>query len=262
MEFRSFQLSRIETREKDDTGYISGLVSESELYEPGFGTTFKEGAWRRTIDSRSGTFPLLWMHAITQPVGLGHFSESKRGLELDDGAVDLTTEVGRLVYSGAKRGYIDTMSQGFDFVRTEPDPDASHPGGLLVWEVNLGESSFVTRGFAGNPGAMIETVRAATSGIERVNAAIRSGAKDEFRAAFNELKELVNSRGVVATDDFDLEVPAWANEVIAELKRASALLKGGDPSTDTPTDENSIVIPDPLEEMRQLKARLQKSLQR
>jgi len=215
MEFRSFRLKDMETRDKGDTGFISGLISESGIFEPDFGTTFREGAWRRTLDAQEGKFPLLYMHEYKMPAGLGQFSESKRGLELDEAQVDLSTETGRLVYSGAKRGYIDTLSQGFDIVEWKGDPDPSHKSqsffggepGKIVTEVKLFESSFVLRGFEGNPGAAIESVRAMTYGIERVNEALRQNAMTDFEAAMLELRALLESTGsraVVGYKDFPL----------------------------------------------------------
>lgn len=210
MEFRSFRLKDMETRDKGNTGYISGLVSESGVYEPDFGTTFREGAWRRTLDVQEGKFPLLYMHQFTMPAGLGQFSESKRGLELDEAQVDLSVETGRLVYSGAQRGYIDTLSQGFDVVGWKPDPDSSHKekssfgdqAAKIVTEVKLFESSFVLRGFEGNPGAAIESVRAVTYGIERVNEALRQNAMTEFETAMLELRTLLESTGSRAVVGF------------------------------------------------------------
>jgi len=234
-----------------------------------YGTVVDAGAFKRTIDHNDGIFPLIDFHWPDRAVGLVRVSEDKTGL-LTEGALDLDIQRGQELYSGLKfgekvadlgwdstGGYIDRMSIGFDVVTEEKKDGITHFKELSLWEISL-----ITKNFAANEEALVTDVRAACVGLQRVNAAIRTGAEEELRAGMAELRALLNTETedeVDPLEDFMAETREQLNELKALLaKEGSGLstLPAGDPSNEgSDSQQHSL-----LDELRLHGQRLHKTL--
>ena len=215
MEFRAFNF---ETRSSDDEGKFEGYASVFGSVAQGYGTVMDEGCFKKTIKDNKGYFPLLWFHSPWEPVGSLMAEEDKKGL-LVHGDVDLNIEPGKRLFSGMKEGYIDRLSIGFDRINEKIVEEISHITEARLWEVSL-----ITRNFAADEQALIEDVRAASTGLQRVNKALRTGATQEFKEAVEDLKALL--------------YPAVQNETICDtMKEIKALLIGEQPTVVTAVDE-------------------------
>lgn len=189
IEFRSYTLDEAETREVDDhTGHVSAHFSIFGNQDT-YGTIFDKGAFKKTISDNKSKFAITWFHNADVPVGLGLFEEDDKGLRADTD-VDLDVQAGHDTFSGIKRGYIDCCSIAFKRI-TEVLKDKI----IHLKEVKLYEGSFLTRGFAANALAKIDSVRSATVGIRRINQALQEGAAEELQEALDDMRGLLAEMG-------------------------------------------------------------------
>lgn len=143
MEYKHFKIKSFDEEKGIFEGYcaVKGNVDQ-------YGEIIQDGAF----DQAEGkTFPILFMHDPAKPVGLSTFvKEDDHGL-YTRGQLDLDTELGRMVYSGIQKGYIDCMSIGY----TVDKDNMNKKGNRLLEKVTLLEYSLITRNFAANSEARL-----------------------------------------------------------------------------------------------------------
>ena len=189
IEFRSYGFDEIETREVDDhTGHVSAHFSVFGNVDS-YGTIVDKGAFKKTINDNKGKFAITWFHMPEVPVGLGLFEEDDKGLRADTD-VDLDVQAGHDTFSGIKRGYIDCCSIGFKRITEVLKKGVKH-----LTELKLYEGAFLTRGFAANALAKIDSVRAVSIGLRRVEEAIQEGAAEELQEALDNVRNLLAEMG-------------------------------------------------------------------
>ena len=143
-----------ELKSLDENGHFEGHASVFGNVDLG-NDMVDAGAYKRTIDKNPGGFPILFMHDMAKPVGLtSSASEDAYGLKIM-GDLDLDTQLGRDVYSGLQKGYIDCMSIGYEAVQKEAKEGVRHLKEIALYEVSL-----LTKGFAMNPAALVTAVKA------------------------------------------------------------------------------------------------------
>jgi HK97 family phage prohead protease len=140
---------KFEIKALNDAGEFEGYAAVKGNVDS-YGDVIQNGAFKRTIRNKKN-FPILFMHDPSKPVGLSSYmQEDERGL-FTRGQLDLSTELGRMVHSGLKMGYIDSMSIGYKVVQDDMDKR----GNRLLKEIKLLEYSLITKGFAANELALV-----------------------------------------------------------------------------------------------------------
>lgn len=141
---------RFQIKAMNDAGEFEGYAAYKGNVDS-YGDIIEHGAFKRTIRNKK-QFPILFMHDPTKPVGLSSFMrEDEKGL-FTRGKLDIEgNEMARMVYSGLKNGYIDSMSIGYNVVKDDVDKR----GNRLLKEVKLLEYSMITKGFAANELALV-----------------------------------------------------------------------------------------------------------
>jgi HK97 family phage prohead protease len=113
-----------------------------------------DGAFKRTLRNRK-QFPILYGHDPMKPVGISTvMKEDKSGL-YTEGQIDLSTDLGKMVYSGLKMGYLSSMSIGYQVIKDDIDKK----GHRLLKEIKLLEYSILPTGFGANELATISSVK-------------------------------------------------------------------------------------------------------
>jgi HK97 family phage prohead protease len=158
MEHKAF---RFEIKGISDSGEFEGYASTRK--KDSYGDVVVKGAFKRTIDHNKDGFPILWFHDPSMPIGKSiTLAEDDHGL-YTKGQIDLDTELGKRVYSGMKKGYIDRMSIGYRTLQEDFEE-----GTRLLKEVQLLEYSMITKGFAANDTALITSVKSFPSVLQQV----------------------------------------------------------------------------------------------
>lgn len=140
---------KFEIKALNDAGEFEGYAAVKGNIDA-YGDIIQNGAFKRTIRNKK-SFPILFMHDPAKPVGLSTFmKEDEKGL-FTRGQLDLSTELGKMVHSGLKMGYIDSMSIGYKVIQDDMDKR----GNRLLKEIKLLEYSLITKGFAANELAMV-----------------------------------------------------------------------------------------------------------
>jgi len=247
MELRAY---RFETRELGEAGTFAGYASVFGNVDQ-HGTIVDRGAFKKTLKENANFLPLLFYHDPMQPVGSFSGEEDEHGL-LITGSLDLDIEPGQRVYSGMKKGYIDRMSIGFTVITEAVKDQITHFKELRLWE-----SSLVPRNFASNELALVTDVRAAATGLQRVNSAIRHGVVDELREA------LADFHALVCDGAEPSEIRAALAEGLTDLR---ALIVREGPAIATPSDEPQEEAEpgdhsDLLEDMRAIGREVERMLQ-
>jgi HK97 family phage prohead protease len=149
---------KLEFKDFDDrTGSFEAYISTKSI--DSHNDKVLPTAFTRSVSHNKGTFPILWMHDVSKPLG----SSTNIVIEKDGvrafGKVNLDIELGREIYSGMKFDppYIDRTSIGFVSVDDEYDRKTNV---RTVKELKLMEFSLITRNFASNSEAMIQSVKA------------------------------------------------------------------------------------------------------
>jgi HK97 family phage prohead protease len=138
------------------TGYLSTFGNEDlvrDVVEAGaFTKTLADAEAKRAADSSPYLFPILWQHNPTEPIGgFTTMTEDEHGLYVE-GALDMDIEQGRRAFSGLSKGYIRSLSIGYDVIRERWAKALRY----LV-EIRLWEGSVVT--IPANPAATIGDVK-------------------------------------------------------------------------------------------------------
>lgn len=140
---------KFEIKALNDAGEFEGYAAVKGNIDA-YGDIIQNGAFKRTIRNKK-SFPILFMHDPAKPVGLSTFmKEDEKGL-FTRGQLDLSTEMGKMVHSGLKMGYIDSMSIGYKVIQDDMDKR----GNRLLKEIKLLEYSLITKGFAANDMALV-----------------------------------------------------------------------------------------------------------
>jgi HK97 family phage prohead protease len=149
---------KLEFKDFDDrTGSFEAYISTKSI--DSHNDRVLPTAFTRSVSHNKGKFPILWMHDVSKPLG----SSTDIVIEKDGvrafGKVNLDIELGRETYSGMKFDppYIDRTSIGFVSVDDEYDRKTNI---RTIKELKLMEFSLITRNFASNSEAMIQSVKA------------------------------------------------------------------------------------------------------
>lgn len=110
----------------DEKGQFKALGARNGNIDGG-GDRFFEGNWKKTIQERGRQFPLLHSHDFNFPLGSHFPHDTKDGLLLDPGILDLSTlgNGNPMVpkayedYSLYKNGHLDTFSVGWNAVKKD-----------------------------------------------------------------------------------------------------------------------------------------------
>jgi len=205
MEFKTFKL---QIKEIDDTGRFSGhssIFGNVDTYDD----IVEKGAFTKTISDNKGIFPILWMHDPWNPVGISTAREDEKGLYVE-GQIDLDTPEGKRVYSGLKKGYIDRMSIGYQTIKSDTDDN----GVRHLKEIKLMENSLVTKNFAANELALIESVKTLDDSnfsdlLKAVVQLKKDGItnKEKIQDAINSLKALLKDEPSDDTQKSEAAIP-------------------------------------------------------
>lgn len=138
------------------TGYLSTFGNEDlvrDVVEAGaFTKTLADAEAKRAADGSPYLFPILWQHNPTEPIGgFTTMTEDEHGLYVE-GALDMDIEQGRRAFSGLSKGYIRSLSIGYDVIRERWAKALRY----LV-EIRLWEGSVVT--IPANPSATVGDVK-------------------------------------------------------------------------------------------------------
>lgn len=151
VEYRQFQ-PIIDFRETDNGEWIfEGYIVTWDSIDD-YNSTFKPGAFKKTIAERGDRIKVLWNHNTDEPIGkLIEIREDKKGVfvraKLTEGVVRADD-----VYKNLKAKVIDTLSFGFTVLQSKMIEAIRH-----ITEVKLYEISPVT--FEANDTAIITNVR-------------------------------------------------------------------------------------------------------
>lgn len=119
-----------------------------------YGDILQDGSMRRTLRNTKN-FPVFFNHDPSKPVGISlSAKEDKNGLFVKT-LIDLSTDLGKMVYSGLKMGYLKSMSIGYQVIKDE----MNKKGNRLLQEIKLLEYSVLPIGFGANELAMVSAVK-------------------------------------------------------------------------------------------------------
>lgn len=227
-QLRALRLDDIQVADAGHVVFHSSIFGVKDSYE----TVFDRGCFDRTIDHHQGLFPIVWFHDPTEPIALGSHSEDERGLRVE-ADLDLDVETGRRVYSGLQKRYIDCASIAFSVVS-----DATEDEILHFKEVELFESSLLTRNFASNESALVDEVRART-GLDYPKPPPSVVSEKDLREMVEALSGLQHRE---LTDSEQVLVAECSVALQTILTPTDA--RGEEPPTDIPTEPPSpIVLP-------------------
>lgn len=102
-----------------------------------YGDTVEPGAFRKTL-KESKTFPLLWAHDTTQPIGIIGGEESAKGLAVI-GELNMDVVSAREKRSLMKQGAVKGLSIGYEAVKWTYDQTEKvrHLKEIKLWEISL-----------------------------------------------------------------------------------------------------------------------------
>jgi hypothetical protein len=127
-----FELS---TKSVDEAGRFEGLASVYHVTDLG-GDIVEPGAFRRTLQEKGATRPLLWSHDAAVPIGTVRLMDSPEGLKVS-GELDLDTQPGRDAYTRLKKGIVRGLSIGYKAVKERMESAARRLLDLDLYEVSL-----------------------------------------------------------------------------------------------------------------------------
>lgn len=133
----------------DETGTFEGYAAIFGSMDYG-GDVIEKGAFKKTLKEHS-SFPILWQHDSTKPIGLGEASEDDTGLYVK-GKLNQEVQQAKEAYALIKQGALKGLSIGYSTIQ-----DAWENSIRKLKEVKLYEYSPVT--FPMNPLAGITGVK-------------------------------------------------------------------------------------------------------
>ena len=124
---------KFELKSIDDTGTFGGYASvfgEVDSYSD----VVERGAFKKSL-SEHKSFPLLWSHQTTEPIGVISGREDNTGLAVQ-GQVALDVQRGREVHALMKLGAVSGLSIGYEAIKSEPDYGIRRLREIRLWEVS------------------------------------------------------------------------------------------------------------------------------
>lgn len=213
-----YKAFKLDVKSVTESGQFEGYAS-TRAKDQG-GDIVAEGAFKRTIDLNKGTFPILWFHDPTQPVGLGQVQEDGHGL-FTTGRLNLDKQLGRDLHSDMKFGVVDRMSIGFVAVQSDWDEKQQ---ARVITELKLLEYSLITKNFAMNEQALV-------TGVKHLH----DPTVERFLNAYTLVSEL--SQGVKEGRVLSAKNRSHVQQAIEAMQQAtaslSALLEAADPLPNT-----------------------------
>ena len=130
MERNSFSL-KIKSVAPD--GSFTGLGAVYNNVDLG-GDRILPGAFSRTL-AATKTFPLLWQHNPSDPIGSVKCTDSSQGLQVE-GQLLLSDATARKCYEFLKAGIIKGLSIGFETIKSSYVDDVRELSELRLWEIS------------------------------------------------------------------------------------------------------------------------------
>ena len=137
----------------DEKGSFKGYASIWGIVDS-YGDVVVKGAFKRTLKDNK-QFPLLWSHALMEPMGIIEAKEDSIGLAVK-GQINVDVQRGREIRSLMRQGAVPGLSIGFQTVREEYDR-TTDPATRQLLEVKLWEISPCV--FQACPGALADEVK-------------------------------------------------------------------------------------------------------
>jgi len=186
---------KFKVKELTETGRFSGLAAVYGNVDLGK-DVIEPGAFTKTLNEHGGVFPVLWQHDSRQPIGLGTFSDSAKGLQVEG---QLTMEVGKAAEASAlmRDKVARGLSIGYDAM-TAPVRD----GIRHLTEIKLWETSIVT--FPMNEMALVDGVKNVAGFLEFLRQVEEGSIEftgEEFSALQKTFSALAARRAPAATQD-------------------------------------------------------------
>jgi HK97 family phage prohead protease len=190
VERRDFNLK---IKSLDDAGTFVGLGAVYGNVDLG-GDVIDPGAFSRTL-SAGKSFPVLWQHDPSNPIGTCKITDSREGLQVA-GTLMLEDPTARKAYRFMRAGVVKGLSIGYDTIQATYEGDVRHLTELRLWEI-----SCVT--FPMNESAQVSGVKAMsdderTGHIKAINEHLKAIGHHE-RGMRMHLKSLLD----LADDDDD-----------------------------------------------------------
>lgn len=125
---------KLEIKELSETGKFIGYASTFGNVDKG-GDMVRAGAFKKSLAEKS-TFPLLWTHQSTEPIGLVEKAEEDDKGLLITGQLNMEVQSAREKYALMRQGVIKAMSIGYNVVR-----ETWQKSVRILEEIKLGEIS-------------------------------------------------------------------------------------------------------------------------
>ena len=126
---------KLQIKSLDEAGKFSGLASVYGNVDLG-GDVVVQGAFQKTLADRGGEVPILFVHDIRQPVGLGKLRDTAQGLSIE-GALVLDVPKAREAYSLLKAKVLRGLSIGYDTIKSDVQNGVRYLRELKLFEVSL-----------------------------------------------------------------------------------------------------------------------------
>jgi HK97 family phage prohead protease len=250
----------------DKTGDFKAVISTPSI--DSYNDRVLPTAFTRTVSHNRGIFPILVMHDPTKVVGSSTHIEIGKDDVTAYGKINLKTQLGEETYSGMKFDppYFNQTSIGFVSLDDEYDRKTNI---RTIKELKLLEFSLITRNFAANSDAMVQSVRADSpiykrieelekrfgntpellfsleqkvQELERLLAGSQNGTQPEECSSYDTTHH--ESKAVIGAGDLQIvkgswdgpesekRVWAWADGDVSQVKRAYFWVDG-DPNNKT-----------------------------
>ncbi len=118
-----------------EAGQFEGLASTYGNVDQG-GDVVEAGAFTATIAKRGPDIPVLWAHDHTNPVALGHLTDTAEGLHIR-GDLDMDVQAGRDAYSRLKKRLVKGLSIGYRVLQDTVENGIRHLKQIDLYEVSL-----------------------------------------------------------------------------------------------------------------------------
>lgn len=169
IEYKSFE---IEIKEISDTGSFEGYGAVFGNIDQGL-DRIESGAFKKTLREKK-TFPLLWQHDSTEPIGIFTAKQDDNGL-LVKGELNLEVNRAREALSLLRQKAINGLSIGYSAIKHEYETIKNQTIRILK-EIKLYETSIVT--FPMNTLAQVTSVKELNNIFQQI---LENKDKDGFK---------------------------------------------------------------------------------
>ena len=135
----------------DEAGSFDGYGSVFSVIDS-YGDVVEPGAFKRTLRA-NGSFPLLWSHDPSKPIGIITAIEDDKGLKIH-GELNLDLVAGQEIRSLIKQGAVRGISIGYEAVKHVFDDKEKV---RRLKEIKLWELSLVV--FPANPKSLVSNIK-------------------------------------------------------------------------------------------------------